>query len=82
MSNLQSLLLTAKDGLALGQSIPQSRWAAIAAKCGPTELAEIQIRIAKLRSELVAVEEWDGDTQDDIHVAIDFFTQLAALCSQ
>ncbi len=82
MSNLQSLLLTAKEGLALGQSIPQSRWPAIAAKCGPAELAEIHIRIAKLRAELEAVEEWDGDTQDDIHIAIDFFAQLAALCSQ
>ncbi|MBT0570364.1 hypothetical protein KIK84_08495 [Curvibacter sp. CHRR-16] len=82
MSNLQSLLLTAKEGLAIGQSIPQTRSPAIAAKCGPTEVAEIHIRIAKLRAELEAVEEWDGETQDDIHVAIDFFTQLAALCSQ
>ena len=82
MSNLQSLLLSAKKGLVLGQSIPQLRWPAIAVQCGPTELAEIHIRIAKLRAELEAVEEWDGDTQDDIHIAINFFTQLAALCCQ
>jgi hypothetical protein len=32
MSNLQSLLTNAKEGLALGQPIPHSRWPAIAAQ--------------------------------------------------
>lgn len=82
MSELQSILMAAKEGLAPGQSIPQSRWPAIAAQCGADEVVEIHLRIAKLRAELEAVEEWDGDTQDDIHIAIDFFMQLAALCAK
>lgn len=82
MSELQSILMTAKEGLALGQSIPQSRWAAIAAQCGKNEIVEIHQRISKLQMELETIEDWDGDTQDDIHIAIDFFTRLAAMCAK
>ena len=82
MSNLQNILVSAKKGLALGQPIPQSQWSAIAAQCGPDEAAEIHVRIEKLRSELETVEAWDGDTQDDIHAAIHFFSHLAALCTK
>lgn len=82
MSNLQNILASAKKNLAPGQPIPQSQWSAIAAQCGADEVAEIHIRITKLRSELAVVEAWDGDTQDDINTAIYFFSQLAALCSK
>lgn len=82
MSNLQTILVSAKKGLVLGQPIPQSQWSAIAAQCGPDEVAEIHVRIKKLRSELETVEAWDGDTQDDIRTAIHFFSQLAALCTK
>lgn len=82
MSNLQAILVSAKNGLALGQPIPESQWSAIAAQCGSNEVAEIHMRIKKLRLELETVEAWDGDTQDDINTAIHFFSQLASLCTK
>lgn len=40
---------------------------------------EIKKRIDALRTELANVEEWDGDTQDDINIAISKFSRLLAL---
>jgi len=79
MSELQRILVAETEGLAPGQPIPKVRWPAIAALCGPAEVAEMHERVARLRTELAAVEEWDGDTRDDIHIAIQFFRQLIAL---
>ena len=51
----------------------------IAAECGPDEVTEIHERMGALRSELNAVESWDGDTGDDIHRTLEFFAELLAL---
>jgi hypothetical protein len=40
------------------------------------EIAEIERRIESLRAELETVEAWDGDTRDEIHLAIYQFSQL------
>ncbi|UOB24286.1 hypothetical protein MRY17_00865 [Pseudomonas orientalis] len=76
MSNLQNLIVNARSGLALDEKISNDRWQAIAKQCGAAEIEEIEQRIVSLRAELETVEEWDGDTQDDIHLAINTFTQL------
>jgi hypothetical protein len=81
LSRLQRILVAEKEGLALGQQIPSARWPAIAEQCGVDEVAEIRSRIQLLRQELENVEEWDGDTKDDIYGAIYFFDQLILLCN-
>jgi len=79
MSRLQNLLLQAKEGLQPLDRIPESKLPTIAAQCDAAELAEIRERIDALKAELVTVEDWDGDTQDDIHLALSFFNNLADL---
>ncbi|KQV59492.1 hypothetical protein ASE26_27400 [Duganella sp. Root198D2] len=79
MSRLQNLLLEAKAGLEPRERISSSKLSTIAMLCGTSELAEIQDRINALRIELTTVEDWDGDTQDDIHLAIEFFNKLAGM---
>jgi hypothetical protein len=79
MSHLQNLLLQAKEGLQPWERIPDAKLPIIVAQCGVAELAEIRARIDSLREELATIEEWDGDTQDDIHLAISFFSKLADL---
>lgn len=54
----------------------QEKWKAIASKCGPAEIAEITERIATLKAELRTIEEWDGETMDDINIAIYQFSLL------
>jgi len=78
MSRLQALLVEAKKGLEPWQRIPAAAIPLIAARCGAAEFAEIHERIAALKAELAETETWDGDTRDDIHRAIAFFTSLAA----
>jgi hypothetical protein len=78
MSRLQALLVEAKKGLEPWERVPDSSIPLIAAQCGAAERAEIGERIAVLKAELAAIEDWDGDTRDDIHRAIAFFTRLAA----
>jgi len=79
MSRLQNLLLQAKEGLQPWERIPGAKLPVIAAQCGVAELAEIRARIGALQQELSTVEDWDGDTQDDIHLTIAFFCKLADL---
>lgn len=76
MSNLQKLIENAKSGLSVQEKISDEDWQAIAKQCGASEITDIEQRIARLRAELETVEEWDGDTQDDIHLTISRFTQL------
>lgn len=76
MSNLQKLIVNARSGLSVQEKISDAGWQAIARQCGTAEIEEIELRIARLRAELETVEEWDGDTQDDIHLAISSFTRL------
>ena len=76
MSNLQKLIENAKSGLSVHEKISADGWRAIAKQCGASEIHEIEQRIARLRAELETVEAWDGDTLDDIHLAISSFTQL------
>jgi hypothetical protein len=79
MSKLQEILVRATTDLAPGESIPRDRWEGIAAECGPDEVTEIHERMGALRSELDALKTWDGDTSDDIHLALEFFARLLAL---
>jgi hypothetical protein len=51
-------------------------------RCGPDGLGEIDRRLAPLRAELLAVEDWDGDTRDDIHRAMHMFREIARLARQ
>jgi len=76
MNNLQKLIAEARSGLSVQEKISDGGWQAIAEQCGDAEIEEIERRIAKLRAELETVEEWDGDTQDEIHQAISSFTRL------
>ena len=76
MSNLQKQIADARSGLSVQEKISDVGWQAIAEQCGAAEIEEIEQRIARLRAELETVEEWDGDTQDDIHLAISSFTRL------
>lgn len=76
MSKLQELIKRARSGLSIQENISDEGWQAIATQCGAAELAEIQERIVKLRAEREAVEEWDGDTQDDLYFAITTLTRL------
>lgn len=79
MSQLTALIAEARVGLSIQQSIPQTKWEAIAARCQSEEIADIKRRIESLRLELQSVEEWDGDTQDEINVAIFQFSHLLKL---
>jgi len=81
MSNLQSILLAAKTGLSPWQRIPEAKWQEIAAQCGAEEVQEIHARVASLKAELLTIEEWDGDTQDDINLSIAFFNGLLQLAN-
>lgn len=76
MSRLPTLLAQARSALSIQQQIPHEKWVAIASQCGPAEIAEIERRIESLRAELETVEAWDGDTRDDINLAIYQFSQL------
>lgn len=62
MSYLQKILLEVKSGLSACETIPESRWAMIASMCGPAELEELHERNSRLQSDLLVVEDWDGDT--------------------
>ncbi len=79
MSKLQELLVSAKRGLEPWEPIPRTAWPAIAAACGEPEREEIAGRLAALHQELATVEEWDGDTRDDIRRAIVLFEELLVL---
>jgi hypothetical protein len=54
---------------------------AIAKQCGSDEIAETRARIEALKTESASVEKWDGDTQDEINIAIFRFSQLLKLAS-
>ncbi|WP_039784813.1 hypothetical protein [Herbaspirillum huttiense] len=79
MSKLSALIDEARIGLSIQQAIPPAQWDAIAKRCGDREVEEIKERIDALRAELANVEEWDGDTQDEINIAISRFSRLLAL---
>lgn len=79
MSKLSALINDAKAGLSIQEGIPQARWDAIAQHCGVLEIEEIAARINALKAELAATEAWDGDTRDDIHLAISRFSRLLML---
>lgn len=76
MSKLAELIAEAQAGLSIQERISEEKWAAIAAQCGAAEAAEVRERIAPLKAELETIEDWDGDTRDDINAAIYRFTQL------
>jgi hypothetical protein len=79
MSKLQQILTAAKQGREPWEPIPPGEWPAIAARCGAPEVAEIRERIAALEAELPTVDDWDGDTRDDIHRAMELFRGILAL---
>ena len=81
ISKLSAMIAQARAGLSVQQRISDEKWAAIARQCGDAEVAEIRDRIDALRAELATVEDWDGDTQDEIHLAISRFTRMLELAS-
>lgn len=81
MSQLTALIAQAKAGLSVQQDIPQQRWEAIATQCGAEEIAEIKTRIASLKAAREAIEDWDGDSRDDLYFAIANFTRLLELAT-
>ncbi|MDD1002738.1 hypothetical protein [Pseudomonas sp. TNT2022 ID642] len=81
MSKLSAMIAQASVGLSVQQRISDEKWTAIAQQCGDEEVAEIRGRIDALRAELSTVEDWDGDTQDEIHLAIAQFTWMLELAS-
>ncbi|WP_460110069.1 hypothetical protein [Pseudomonas sp. S3_H04] len=82
MSKLSAMIAQASAGLSVQQRISDEKWAAIAQQCGDEEVAEIRSRIDALRTELSTVEDWDGDTQDEIHLAIAQFARMLELASK
>ncbi len=42
-------------------------------------MSKLAARIDALKAESATVEEWDGDTQDDIHETISGFARLLVL---
>ncbi|MHC8301598.1 hypothetical protein [Pseudomonas sp. ZS1P83] len=54
---------------------------AVAKQCGDEEIADIQELIKSLKAELASVEDWDGDTQDEINVAISLLSNLLRFAS-
>lgn len=76
MSKLAALIAEAQAGLSIQERVPEEKWAAIASQCGAAEAAEIRERIAFLKAELETIEDWDGDTRDDINTAIYRFSQI------
>lgn len=81
MSQLSALIAQASAGLSVQQRISDEKWAAIAQQCGDEEVAEIRDRIDALRAELATVEDWDGDTQDEIHLAISCFSRMLRIAT-
>lgn len=81
MSKLSAMIAQASAGLSVQQRISDEKWTAIAQQCGDEEVAEIHGRINALRAELATVEDWDGDTQDEIHLAIAQFTRMLQIAS-
>lgn len=81
MSKLTALIVEARTGLSVQESIPDASWEAVAKQCQKEEIADIRGRIEALKSELASVEEGDGDTQDEINVAISKFSYLLKLAT-
>ncbi len=81
MSKLSALIAEARTGLSIQESISEASWEAIAIRCRDEEIADIGGRIEALKLELASVEEWDGDAQDEINVAISKFSYLLKLAS-
>jgi len=81
MSNLTAILtdLKARSGLAPWDPIPERVWPEIASRCGEAEVVELTGRIEALRRDLDEVEDWDGDSRDEIHRVIEFFSALSKM---
>ncbi|MGC5699144.1 hypothetical protein J4P02_02955 [Pseudomonas sp. NFXW11] len=79
MSQLTALIEQARAGLSVQQNIPAAAWEAIAKQCAEAEVADIKTRIASLKAAREAVEDWDGDTRDDLYFAIANFNRLLEL---
>ncbi|WP_421549618.1 hypothetical protein [Pseudomonas yamanorum] len=81
MSKLSALIAVASAGLSLQERIPDAKWMEVAKHCGREEVADIQKRIESLKAELVSVEGWDCDTQDEINATIFRFSNLLKLAT-
>lgn len=94
MSNLTKILVATRDEFGLAPwsrlhaydcerdveaEIGKKMAKRVAEQCGPYELKELQERIKELECELSSVEEWDGDTQDDIHDALSYFSCIQSI---
>uniref|UniRef100_UPI0025E4D29A hypothetical protein n=1 Tax=Sulfurovum sp. TaxID=1969726 RepID=UPI0025E4D29A len=76
MSRLQQLIDNASKEKSLMEKAYGDFPVEIASECGKSEVKEIIERLDALSSEKTEVEEWDGDTQDDIWRAQSGFSEL------
>jgi hypothetical protein len=65
MTRLQEIIAESRQGLSAQQKA-YGPWPNIASKCGENEVKEILLEFEDLAKELEGIEEWDGDSQDDI----------------
>jgi hypothetical protein len=56
VSKLTALLVEARTGLSVQESIPDASWEAIAKQCQKEEIADIKGRVDALEAELASVE--------------------------
>ncbi len=82
MSKLNSILKKAKKDLKPWEPIPRHVWQDIAKQLTQSEVIEVRQRIVELKNELRSVPEWDGDTQDEIFKALEFFDEIIRLFNE
>ena len=76
MSRLVALLKEARASQGVQKGLYGPFPVHIAESCGPPEISEIIDRLDTLSAEFHAIEEWDGETRDDIWRAQKGFSEL------
>ena len=66
ISHVRYLMGDAFDGVNAYALPPEDRVKKMAALCGVIEIRDILGRLDTLAADRAALEDWDGDTQDDI----------------
>ena len=79
MGRLKDLISAAQSGKDIQQRLYGKFPLEIAEICGPEEVKDILLRLQELSEEKENIEEWDGDSQDDIWRAQKNFSELLQL---
>ena len=82
MNKLTNLFIAARKGLSPYDRTPDAALTSIANQCGRDEIASIHIQLKQLKAELIMCPEWDGDTQDQIWLAIQMLRTLMGKIEQ